>query len=354
MSKAFTNWFSTADYRRHGVDTSAHDWPQAHRQRPLQTHDYHHQSIHATAADNSWSDSYHPMISSGGSGSSGRRRQYSSLSSSASSGGGASGWSTPSTAAISSSGNEVYADFVLTKRDVQTFRRLLDEPAVQELLLWDKCCLLADKYLLAMALTYFKRAGLRHQQYTPVYLMVALYLAHDMEEDDLDVKLDLVRFAMSDTVSDSKLRLFLRKRDKLWHQMGLRAAVNHHCCDAIMRYCMPDHPVWQREREVSHGGVCVPAHVKYVVHRELGLCNSYVECNVQCIVCLSHIVMRRRQKVVVMADESGGVAEGRRLWANHLPQCPSTGKPFFSTLSAHSAPFVPQNLYPLGVSASEE
>src|SRR4051812_46169157 len=64
-----------------------------------------------------------------------------------------------------------WPDFVLTKKDIFAFKRLIEEPVVRDMLLWDECCLLADKYLLAMALTYFKRAGLRHQQFTPVYLM---------------------------------------------------------------------------------------------------------------------------------------------------------------------------------------
>ncbi|CAG2106635.1 unnamed protein product [Medioppia subpectinata] len=279
-----------------------------------------------------------------------------------------SGRSTPSTAgessvssaatAMTTTSHVVYEDFEISKKDIQAFRRLLEEPLVEELLLWDKCCLLADKYLLAMALTYFKRAGLRHQQYTPVYLMVALYLAHDMEEDDLDIKLDLVRFAMSGSVSANKLRLFLRKRDKLWHAMGLRAAVNHVCCEALMRYCLPDHKIWRRERAATHGGVCVPAHVKTVVHRELRLTNSYIECNVQCIVCLSHIVMRRR-KMFTTGSTTGAVGvAGCRAGpavivepvANHY----ANGKHFFSTLSAHSAPFIPHNYCPIGLNGNEE
>ncbi|XP_054168808.1 speedy protein A-like [Oppia nitens] len=238
-----------------------------------------------------------------------------------------------------------YQDFALTKKDIYTFKRLLEEPLVEELLLWDKCCLLADKYLLAMALTYFKRAGLRHQQFTPVYLMVALYLAHDMEEDDLDMKLDLVRFAMSDTVTESKHRLFLRKRDKLWHQMNFRAAVNHVCCDAIMKYCLPDHKIWRRERSISHGGVCLPPHVKTVVHKEMHLVNSYVECNVQCIVCLSHAVMRRKRQASVQSAASTMTTVAASESHNNCVHQLVVKSKLMSTLSAFSAPFVPQNYY---------
>ncbi len=186
---------------------------------------------------------------------------------------------------------------------------------------WDKCCLLADKYLLATALTYFKRANLRHQQYTPCYLFVALYLAHDMEEDDLDLKNDLVRFAMCDSVSNSKLKLFLRKRDKLWHEMGLRSAVNHFCCEAIMKYCLPNHKIWRRERATNHGGVCLPMHVKNLVHKELRLVNSYVECNVRCIVC-----------------ESRNYLNFQKCVNNTISK-----QPIISELSADSEPFIPQN-----------
>lgn len=236
-----------------------------------------------------------------------------------------------------------WPDFALTKKDILAFKRLIEEPVVEELLDWDKCCLLADKYLLAIALTYFKRAGLRPQQYTPVYLMVALYLAHDMEEDDLDIKLDLVRFAMSDAVSDSKLRLFLRKRDKLWHQMGLRSAVNHICCESIMRLCMPEHKIWRRTRASDHGGACLPPHIKRLVHKELQLVNSYVESNIRCIVCQS--------KHFLQCKHHNQKAEQRVIQLNR-----SLVKPIFttwSTLSALSAPFIPQN-YCLSLPNCEE
>ncbi|KAI5939947.1 Speedy protein E4 [Manis javanica] len=54
---------------------------------------------------------------------------------------------------------------------------------VKRFLTWDKNLRVSDKYLLAMVIAYFSRAGLPSWQYQRIHFFVALYLANDMEED---------------------------------------------------------------------------------------------------------------------------------------------------------------------------
>ncbi|XP_013376683.1 PREDICTED: speedy protein E4-like [Chinchilla lanigera] len=52
----------------------------------------------------------------------------------------------------------------------------------------------SDKYLLAMVIAYFSRAGLLPWQYQRIHFFLVLYLAIDMEEDDQASKLELLFF----------------------------------------------------------------------------------------------------------------------------------------------------------------
>jgi len=49
-----------------------------------------------------------------------------------------------------------------------------DDAVVQEFLLLDACCRVADNYLIAMVLAYFKRAHLRASDYTRSNFFTAL------------------------------------------------------------------------------------------------------------------------------------------------------------------------------------
>ncbi|XP_068854317.1 speedy protein C isoform X2 [Aphelocoma coerulescens] len=125
---------------------------------------------------------------------------------------------------------------------------------VQAFLSTDVCCRVSDKYLLAMALTYFKRAGLPTSEYTPLNLFAALYLASDMEEDEEEPKLLLLAGALGHRWRrEQLLRRLLRRRDRLWARMSYRAAVSRHCCEEVMA-AEPLHWAWGRERAPPHSG----------------------------------------------------------------------------------------------------
>lgn len=156
---------------------------------------------------------------------------------------------------------------VVTPKENLAALKMLSEPVVRQFLEMDTCFMLADNYLLAMAFIYLKRASLPPQHFTSFNLFVALHLAHDMDEDDLSLKGELVRFAMGDE-SPSTVKLFMAKRDKLWHGLNYRTLVTKEACDEMMSVLVPQHPIWHRVRSPDHGGVSIPFHIREIIHNK--------------------------------------------------------------------------------------
>ena len=74
------------------------------------------------------------------------------------------------------------------RSELELFFQLLERQPVADLLARDRCCNYADSYLLATVLVYFKRAGLALAEYTVENFWLCLYLAHDQEEDEEELK----------------------------------------------------------------------------------------------------------------------------------------------------------------------
>lgn len=142
--------------------------------------------------------------------------------------------------------------FVVTSEEMNEYFNLLHQTEIQDFLVRDSCCLISDKYALAMVFTYFKRAKFNLQEYTKDNFYLALYLASDIEEDIDEYKYEIFPWALGGNWR-SKFSGFLRRRDALLRRIGYRAIVSRKCCEEVMSF-KSEHTAWKRERAEDHGG----------------------------------------------------------------------------------------------------
>ncbi|XP_054257796.1 speedy protein A-like [Macrosteles quadrilineatus] len=147
----------------------------------------------------------------------------------------------------SSLSQEFFSSYQITQ-----FLILTRDKIIVEFLKYDRCCLLADKYLLSMVFVYFIRARLPLSDYTRLNFFVALYLAHDMEEDNEDLKIDFVDWGLG-AAEKADVARFITLRDTMWMAMNYRACVSLRTCHEVMEV-LGNGDLWKRERDPVHGG----------------------------------------------------------------------------------------------------
>eukprot|EP00794_Sanderia_malayensis_P020392 gene20392-22403_t len=135
---------------------------------------------------------------------------------------------------------------------LRKFFKLFDDDVIQDFLWNDGCAKISDKYLLAMVYVFFRRAGLSTKDYTRSNFFAALFLAHDMEEDDEELKHEIFPWALGSKWK-SKFPSLISRRDNILKKMKFRCAVSNLTCVEVIGLC-PAHPIWQRERQSYHSG----------------------------------------------------------------------------------------------------
>uniref|UniRef100_A0A8C0XBP6 Speedy protein E4-like n=1 Tax=Castor canadensis TaxID=51338 RepID=A0A8C0XBP6_CASCN len=128
----------------------------------------------------------------------------------------------------------------------EVFARLLEDPVVKRFLAWDKNLRVSDKYLLAMVVAYFSRAGLFSWQFQRIHFFLALYLANDMEEDNQAPKQDIFYFLYGKNYFQHPL--FHKLRYQMMRSMGWRMRVSERSIQAYN----PDLWVWGRDHTPGH------------------------------------------------------------------------------------------------------
>ena len=138
------------------------------------------------------------------------------------------------------------------KHELVVFLGLLSSREVEEFLKRDRCFVAIDSYILAIAFVFFKRANLTLEEYTVRNLWVALYLAHDAEEDEEPRKWEMLPWALGDDWQH-QLRSWEEDKQAFWRRIKYRVLVTKEQCKQVMALA-PNHQAWSRYRAADHGG----------------------------------------------------------------------------------------------------
>ena len=138
------------------------------------------------------------------------------------------------------------------KHELTVFLGLLSSPGVEAFLQRDRCFVAIDNYILATAFVFFKRANLTPEEFTVRNLWLALYLAHDAEEDEETRKWEMLPWALGANWQHQH-KSFEADKLAFLRRIKYRVLVTKQQCMQVMNLA-PNHQAWGRRRAADHGG----------------------------------------------------------------------------------------------------
>ncbi|KAG8581521.1 hypothetical protein GDO81_007707 [Engystomops pustulosus] len=136
-------------------------------------------------------------------------------------------------------------DLAQQQEEMAAFLSLLEDEYITDFLSSDSGRTSSDKYHLATACEYFRRARLPTMHYRN-YFFPALYLASQFEEQDSDIRTEILFWAL-EGFWFLEIEHFLHYRNLLLKKIGFKAWVDLDTCHQIMAED-PTHWAWRRER----------------------------------------------------------------------------------------------------------
>ena len=138
------------------------------------------------------------------------------------------------------------------RHELNVFLSLLVDQEVEAFMQRDRCFVSIDNYILATAFVYFKRANLVLEEYTVRNLWLALYLAHDAEEDEEPRKWEMLPWALGANWHQ-QLKSWEADKQAFWRRIKYRVLVTKEQCKQVMALAS-NHQAWRRCRAADHGG----------------------------------------------------------------------------------------------------
>jgi len=123
----------------------------------------------------------------------------------------------------------------------------------------DVCFMSSDRYLLAMVFIYFNRSNLSLSEFNRYNFFLALYLSHDVHEENNEDKWEILPWALGKNWQH-ELKKFHTAKLELLRKMSFKGLVSSNSCFQVFNTpigakTFSDYKVFRRSREPDHGGV---------------------------------------------------------------------------------------------------
>ncbi|XP_066940459.1 uncharacterized protein [Macrobrachium rosenbergii] len=186
-----------------------------------------------------------------------------------------------------------------TQHHMEWFLKLLENPRLNSS---RKVKYVTDKQTTGAVLINLHISGPSRINKIRVYkrkFSAALYLAHDMEEDEEELKYEVFPWALGQKWH-CKYSFILKRRDAIFWKIDCRAVVSKKCCDQVMEM-VPGHRLWTRVRPDYHGG----ARREHQRHPdENGYPRGPFRSPLQCQQCLERACMESSSSYILYISDS--------------------------------------------------